>query len=97
MTMPTKEEYVDSSTTVPVDLYMSLMRAGEQARNSGQHYLIEDEDPKYMLPGSRKPQRKSQPRLRNSDSEVSSSESSSPTSLLSLRSAEPKSHTARFR
>jgi len=71
----TMAKYVDSSTSVPIDLYMSLMRAGEQARNSGQHYLIKDEDPKYMLPGSRKPTGKPQPRLVNSDSDASSAES----------------------
>jgi len=78
-TIPSKVEYVDSYTEIPIDLYMSLMQAGEQARNSGQHYLIEDQDPKDMLPGSRKPSRKSQPILRNSDSDASSE--GSPISL----------------
>jgi len=86
-TIPSKVEYVDSSTSVPIDLYMSLMRAGEQARNSGQHYLIEEEAPKYLgKPSlSRKPTCKSQPRLRNSNSDASSEES--PISLLIPTSA----------
>eukprot|EP00930_Biecheleria_cincta_P055589 TRINITY_DN41900_c0_g1_i1.p1 TRINITY_DN41900_c0_g1~~TRINITY_DN41900_c0_g1_i1.p1 ORF type:complete len:133 (-),score=16.77 TRINITY_DN41900_c0_g1_i1:136-534(-) len=37
----TKEVRVDSTTTVPMDLYWSLLRAGERAKNRGQHRLVE--------------------------------------------------------
>lgn len=30
---------IDKTTTIPHDLYMDLMRAGERAKNAGQHQL----------------------------------------------------------
>lgn len=34
-----KEVRIDATTMVPTDLYWSLLRAGERARNIGQHQL----------------------------------------------------------
>mmetsp|Transcript_77523 Transcript_77523/g.136747 ORF Transcript_77523/g.136747 Transcript_77523/m.136747 type:complete len:130 (-) Transcript_77523:241-630(-) len=36
-----KEVRIDVTTTVPTDLYWSLLRAGERAKNGGQHRLKE--------------------------------------------------------
>eukprot|EP00440_Ansanella_granifera_P073480 gb/GFBE01079734.1/.p1 GENE.gb/GFBE01079734.1/~~gb/GFBE01079734.1/.p1 ORF type:complete len:138 (+),score=4.71 gb/GFBE01079734.1/:1-414(+) len=35
----TKEVRIDATTQVPTDLYWSLLRAGERAKNGGQHRL----------------------------------------------------------
>eukprot|EP00931_Biecheleriopsis_adriatica_P119862 TRINITY_DN95039_c0_g1_i1.p2 TRINITY_DN95039_c0_g1~~TRINITY_DN95039_c0_g1_i1.p2 ORF type:complete len:159 (+),score=22.37 TRINITY_DN95039_c0_g1_i1:58-477(+) len=35
----TKEVRIDATTMVPTDLYWSLLRAGERAKNGGQHRL----------------------------------------------------------
>eukprot|EP00434_Breviolum_minutum_P000445 symbB.v1.2.000380.t1/scaffold17.1/size449391/17 len=36
-----KEVKIDSTTNIPSDLYWSLLRAGERAKNGGQHRLKE--------------------------------------------------------
>mmetsp|Transcript_1238 Transcript_1238/g.2287 ORF Transcript_1238/g.2287 Transcript_1238/m.2287 type:complete len:129 (-) Transcript_1238:56-442(-) len=37
----TKEVRIDATTMVPTDLYWSMLRAGERAKNGGQHRLRE--------------------------------------------------------
>jgi len=65
---------VDHMTKIPLDLYRDLMKAGEERRTSGQHYLYEEpRKPRKSMPRSRGPR----PKLVNRDSESSSSGSSS--------------------
>mmetsp|Transcript_12608 Transcript_12608/g.21933 ORF Transcript_12608/g.21933 Transcript_12608/m.21933 type:complete len:99 (+) Transcript_12608:98-394(+) len=43
------EIHVDSDTTVPVDLYMSLMQAGKNAKSRGQHKLARNKQKEEHL------------------------------------------------
>mmetsp|Transcript_65076 Transcript_65076/g.142689 ORF Transcript_65076/g.142689 Transcript_65076/m.142689 type:complete len:86 (+) Transcript_65076:221-478(+) len=42
-----KEVKIDSTTNIPSDLYWNLLRAGERAKNGGQHRLKERRGPPH--------------------------------------------------
>jgi len=52
---------------------MSLMEAGEQARERSQHYIFEEKEPSCAISGYRKQKPKLRVILLNSDSDASSS------------------------